>query len=135
MPRTPKVDPPRTCQTCGQPMFRKRFASGRLEDRTAYLKRQTCSLSCGNTRQEVTKGAHHIRARKHIAAACQDCATTIKLHVHHIDRNPSNNDPANLLTLCSSCHLKLHWREDREQRLTAIRGASSRKRSTAGSQS
>jgi hypothetical protein len=40
--------------------------------------------------------------------------------VHHIDRNPANNDPVNLLTLCSTCHLKLHWREDREKRMAAM---------------
>jgi hypothetical protein len=133
MPMTRKPDPERHCQTCGEPMERKRFASGRLEDRTAYLKRRTCSLSCGNTRTEVVKDTHHWRARKHKAEACQDCGTTEGLHVHHHDRDPANNDPANLATLCGSCHLRLHWREDREQRLTAIRGASSRKRSTAGS--
>lgn len=26
-------------------------------------------------------------------------------HLHHIDENPSNNDPHNLLPLCPNCHL------------------------------
>ena len=133
MPMPRKADPIRHCQNCGEPMPRKRFASGRLEDRTAYLKRQTCSLSCGNTRQDVVKDTHHWRARQHKAGQCQDCGTQDRLHVHHEDRNPANNDPTNLTTLCASCHLRLHWREDREARLTAIRGASLRKRSAAGS--
>ena len=30
------------------------------------------------------------------------------LTVHHIDGDPSNNDPANLVALCQRCHLRLH---------------------------
>ncbi|MBK8903408.1 MAG: HNH endonuclease [Anaerolineaceae bacterium] len=26
-------------------------------------------------------------------------------HIHHIDENPSNNDPENLIPLCPNCHL------------------------------
>jgi 5-methylcytosine-specific restriction endonuclease McrA len=28
--------------------------------------------------------------------------------VHHIDRDPSNNDRSNLICLCSGCHLREH---------------------------
>jgi len=31
-----------------------------------------------------------------------------KNHVHHIDRNHSNNDPFNLIPLCPDCHKKIH---------------------------
>jgi 5-methylcytosine-specific restriction endonuclease McrA len=31
-----------------------------------------------------------------------------RLHVHHIDRDRRNNDPANLMTLCRSCHRAEH---------------------------
>jgi 5-methylcytosine-specific restriction endonuclease McrA len=30
------------------------------------------------------------------------------LAVHHVDQNHENNDPANLKTLCSSCHIETH---------------------------
>jgi 5-methylcytosine-specific restriction endonuclease McrA len=26
------------------------------------------------------------------------------MNVHHIDQNPNNNDPSNLITLCVRCH-------------------------------
>ena len=118
MPKPPTQYPDKTCETCGKTFNRKRF-NGRLEDPARYLTRRNCSQSCGNTRQDVTKDALHWRARKHMAPTCSECSTTDGLHVHHVDRNPANNDPANLRTLCASCHLKLHWREDREKRLAA----------------
>lgn len=30
------------------------------------------------------------------------------LNVHHIDENPQNDNPENLITLCSSCHRRAH---------------------------
>jgi hypothetical protein len=41
---------------------------------------------------------------------CQRCGKTQEqqgrtLHVHHRDRDKFNNDPTNLITICSSCHV------------------------------
>lgn len=126
------VDPPRNCETCGVPLARKRFKSGRLEDRGAFLKRRHCSLRCANTRRVVQEDSHRWRARQiHRKVACEQCGATERLHVHHKDRRPANNDPSNLMTLCASCHLKLHWREDRNRRLASI-GASTAQRLNGG---
>lgn len=38
---------------------------------------------------------------------CAMC-NTANPHVHHIDENPENNDPQNLLPLCPNCHLLDH---------------------------
>lgn len=116
MPTPPKPDPEKDCAICGEPLVRKRFASGRLEDRGVFLRRTRCSQSCANSKAVVTKDALHWRARRHRKDACEDCGATNGLHVHHVDRDPSNNDPSNLRTMCGSCHLKLHWREDRGTR-------------------
>jgi hypothetical protein len=35
---------------------------------------------------------------------CAKCGTD-NPHLHHIDENPSNNDPLNLIPLCPNCHL------------------------------
>jgi len=40
---------------------------------------------------------------------CTNCQKkTGKMHVHHRDENPLNNEPSNLMTLCVSCHSKAH---------------------------
>ena len=130
-------DPLKFCQTCGTAMERKRF-NGRLEDRTRFLARKNCSQSCGNTRTEIQPDSHRWRARQvKKRVACEACGSRERLHVHHDDRDVANNDPANLRTLCASCHLKLHWREDRAARLAACRstGHSTRRRSAAGKRS
>lgn len=128
-----KDDPTKTCEMCGEPLTRKRFASGRLEDRGVFLRRKFCSQSCANTRTEITRSGHAYRAKAYKKATCEECGGRSRLHVHHHDRNWRNDAPANLVTLCASCHLKLHWREDREARVAAIhRGVSTRQRSAAG---
>ena len=45
----------RKCACCGAMLTRKRYKSGRLEDRTVFEKRKFCSQSCANTRNAETK--------------------------------------------------------------------------------
>ena len=64
--------------------------------------RQTCANQ--KWRKAVLKRDNH---------TCQFCATTIKLHAHHI--KPVSGyleliyDVANGLTLCKTCHRRLHY--------------------------
>ena len=117
----PKRDPRKFCEICGVEFFRKRF-NGRLEDRTRFLSRKTCSQSCGNSRDRVQVDSHRWRARQmKKRTVCEKCRETTNLHVHHKDRNPANNSPDNLAVLCASCHLTLHWTEDRAYRVQRIR--------------
>ncbi len=46
--------------------------------------------------------------------ACVVCAAAPKrLHVHHIDSEPTNNEASNLVTLCPTCHRLWHAAESR----------------------
>lgn len=45
---------------------------------------------------------------------CTVCGGERDLHIHHIDRDPTNDDPANLLTLCDICHARVHTELRRE---------------------
>jgi 5-methylcytosine-specific restriction endonuclease McrA len=36
------------------------------------------------------------------------------LHVHHLNGNPADNRPDNLITLCAHCHMLMHKHEKRK---------------------
>ena len=55
--------------------------------------------------------------QKYIKSSCEICGVTKDLEVHHKDKNHSNNNPNNLMTVCSSCHQKVH-----NQSLTSLYG-------------
>ena len=129
-----KPDLEKFCEMCGAPMPRKMYGKT-LESYSNYLRRRRCSQSCANRRTEVVKDTLHWRARQHVKTNCEECGTTERLHVHHKDRNPANNDPGNLATLCASCHLKLHWREDGPTRARKRNGASTSQQSGSGKRS
>lgn len=39
---------------------------------------------------------------------CAVCGSTENLHRHHIDGDRDNNSEENLITICASCHRKVH---------------------------
>jgi hypothetical protein len=49
---------------------------------------------------------------------CSECGSTSNIVVHHVDGDRSNNDLANLIPLCRSCHSKVHTCADGFEHLT-----------------
>jgi len=98
------------------------------------LNRKTCSKKCfvelmkrlkSNESAPNWRGgysqAHYQRVAREIKPRqCEMCGRTdVRLDVHHIDRNRTNNSAGNLMILCVSCHAKLHYFSGD----TGIRGA------------
>lgn len=52
----------------------------------------------------------HQLAIQYLGKKCVICGVTKKLHIHHIDRNPENNQTANLELLCTKHHRNKHYR-------------------------
>lgn len=99
---------PRTCEHCGRSFERKRYG-GRLEDCSRFLRRKYCSLSCANSKTEgLSNDGWRHRARRLRGKSCENCGSTNLLAAHHIDMDITNNSPANIETLCASCHAKHH---------------------------
>jgi hypothetical protein len=102
MPR--KLDPTKSCDHCGVKLQR-RMIGLRLEDRSVFLRRKYCSLTCANSkRRPLTKHGYSWRARKHLKPTCEGCGHPKSLEAHHVDQDKSNNVPTNIQTLCTHCH-------------------------------
>lgn len=116
MGRKAKLAPEKTCLQCGVKMERKRFASGQLEDLTRFKKRKYCDQECMAKAMDgvikvITPRNSRKQSRKLVKPICEKCGRSrreTRLYVHHIDENPLNNDPSNLITLCGSCHQLTH---------------------------
>jgi len=90
---------------------------GQLQSLLHFSRRKFCDMACmaqgfkGRFKITVTsptEGRYRARTIKR-AVRCEACGTTRKrLDVHHLDENSLNNDPANLIALCRSCHLRQH---------------------------
>ena len=107
--------PDKICPICGITFNRKRFGKT-LEDSTRYLSRQTCSQSCGNTLLEPQdRTTYHLRAQKHKKPFCEICGGMESLDAHHRDGDIKNNEPENIQTLCHSYHMKLHWKQKKQE--------------------
>jgi hypothetical protein len=114
LPQPRKPTPAKCCEMCGANMVRSLNASGRLEDRGAFLRRRFCSLSCANSQRKGgdSRKAWHAQARKHRGHRCEAChhipTNSQHLHVHHINGDWRDNRKENLQTLCARCHKSWH---------------------------
>ena len=111
--RIRKPTPEKYCAHCGKKLERRKINST-LEDLAALRKRVFCNRACmaenmmGKIKVPVPKNFRRQSARK-VEKCCSICSkSTTRLHVHHIDFNPTNNEESNLVTLCGSCHRLAH---------------------------
>jgi len=106
---------PKPCENCGGMMTRKKYR-GRLEDRAVFERRRFCSLSCANTRTDISKSGWLWRVKKYRKKNCEACGIAERLQVHHVDGNHKNTNQKNqknLQTLCIWCHRFIHHTADR----------------------
>lgn len=115
MPQHRKPELEKYCQFCGKRLHRK-IINGRLEDSAVFTRRKNCDVLCmakGMVKKQATISALHLRAERFKSDKCEKCGTRTNLHMHHLDKDLTNNAPANLMTLCASCHQKWHWANGR----------------------
>jgi len=95
----------KTCLYCGKS----------LNGLTDQKRRKYCDIECYSkyrlSAQCTNQSTGHYRARKIAhALTCERCGKSAK-HVHHKDREPTNNKPENLESLCTKCHALEHKRK------------------------
>ena len=92
----------------------------------AGLHKKTCSRACANIHRTgiryklgrprdkvVAERGMKIRLLEQRGGCCERCGYSKKeiLHLHHKDRNRSNNDLSNLELICPNCHYEEHHLE------------------------
>jgi hypothetical protein len=112
-----KIDPIRYCWWCKGNLERKRFSTGRLEDRGIFLHRIYCNRECQRHAQVKPQSVNTqtllSRSQKFRKKECERCGRTNDLHVHHKNKNRMDSTPENLETLCVWCHNQHHAMERR----------------------
>ena len=110
----------RVCPYCGKTLKRKQYSNGQWESDLQFSIRKYCDRECmkrafveRNGANQDYSSAHHssrkivylIDERKRV---CELCGSTKNIDVHHKDGNFQNNSQDNLVTVCRSCHMKIH---------------------------
>ena len=67
----------------------------------------------GRSKKEYSRDFYNMRLniRERDGNMCKACDKKVKGlggHIHHVDGDKQNNDPYNLVLLCSSCHRRVH---------------------------
>lgn len=115
MPMPRKADPVKNCRSCGRTLARRRLTSGRLEDRSVFLRRKYCDRAC-MAKAQLSDNPSATYMRKFRKEFCENCGSRSQLGVHHKDEDRTNNSPANLQTLCATCHTRHHWANGKQPR-------------------
>ena len=85
---------PIICQDCGKIGYRFDISA------------KFC-LECANKHNQDWYKKKLKRKREGLGINCIFCGKKSE-HIHHADKNKSNNDNMNLIPLCSTCHHKAH---------------------------
>lgn len=107
------------CRECGKPtrrLYKAIFCSRKCssEWKSKHLSRENSPLWKGGSAYEDYPSEFNSKFRAEIRKRdgyfCQLChIKSFHLDVHHIDENKKNCLKENMVSLCRSCHRKVHW--------------------------
>ena len=108
------------CAFCGKKLERRYFPGcNKFEDMKHFKQRKYCDRLCmrkaftnvGNNNSNWSNTHSTARTINELFLhknKCEICNKAEKLDIHHVDKNPNNNNAENLMCLCRSCHMKIH---------------------------
>lgn len=80
-----------------------------------YLERYRNDTYVRKIQMSRYNARNKLKRAKHIPYACNGCDATTRLHAHHKNLNPLDNDLGNLMWFCRWCHTKVHTELRRAQ--------------------
>lgn len=112
-----------TCESCSV-SFQVRERENLHPRKSKYYCSRRCACSVGGNagakkHHNDSKAHYRTVAFRHRDKWCYACGHDRILEVHHTDGNHKNNDPKNLIPLCSTHHRMIHsrWRHEVEELL------------------
>ena len=75
---------------------RKRASESKIGDKNPNWKNINPNFK---TLKRVTRKEHIV---------CNTCGSNKNIEIHHVDKNPENDQKENLIVVCKSCHTKIH---------------------------
>lgn len=57
---------------------------------------------------KTRQSAHYLLKKNSPSKTCSKCGSLNRVHCHHQDFNPFNNELSNLAWLCHWCHMRVH---------------------------
>jgi hypothetical protein len=110
--RKPSIPLPiKDCEYCGKRLVRRISPCGWPESYIMLARRRYCNNRCRADAEmsiPAKRSAHGARARRYVKGECEVCGKKARLDVHHKDGNWQNDSEGNLVTVCRSCHMKIH---------------------------
>jgi len=108
------LTPRPTCIDCGAGISKKptavRCKSCAAKINTWNVKQAREALDNKDASETTARGRKLVRDQ--MKDSCEECGRTVRLHIHHMDKDPMNCEPSNLKTLCEPCHKQWHVRHD-----------------------
>ncbi len=105
----PRLKVNNECLTCGTPCGRKKYCSDECKPKIVYIPPYLKGMARFNTK-------------------CYACKKTfILVHIHHLNGDDLDNRRENLISLCPTCHAKLHNKKHNFQKLNERQKGISRK--------
>jgi 5-methylcytosine-specific restriction endonuclease McrA len=117
------------------PFFGRKH-SAEVRERLSDHARSRCIPSSGEYGVDWTEELRAAIVTRDLCQ-CQVCGRgrdRVELQVHHVDCDRANSVPANLLTLCTPCHLAYHGRAELRDEVRAAHAAILERESSAGSE-
>ncbi len=106
---------PKTCEACKKEFSVSNSAS--LDGRGRFCSKECYVIFCvkeNSSSYEHGHGWFKKMSRNTRSNQCEICEKIGKTEIHHIDGNDRNNEFINFITVCRSCHMRIHHLSGRQ---------------------
>ena len=97
------------CKSCGEQFYISK--SAKADNRGIYCSKKCYAIHAVKEKNPLFKHGHgwfKKMSKETRISVCSICDKHGKTDIHHIDGNERNNNSSNFITVCRSCHMRIH---------------------------